>query len=142
MTYLGTKDFSAEVALGNVSGWDHINKFGEALDADLSVDTDIWDGADGTTSTDVWVAPTTARTHDITSTSANDDGEGTPLTGARTVEVYGLTAWNTAEVSETVTLNGTANVATARDLGFDAILFTGAAELRRHPSIGALLTAR
>lgn len=88
-----------------------VNKFGKALDVDSAVSTDVWDGADGTTSTDEWVPPTTARTHDIVSTDANDDGSPAG-TGAHTVEVQGLdTNWNPQ--TETVTLNGTTNVATA-----------------------------
>jgi hypothetical protein len=98
-----------DVANGKVSGHTALNKFGQALDVDSSNPTDVWDGADGSTSTDVWVPPTTARTHDITSTSANDDTGGT---GAIDVLISGLdNSWE--EQEETVTLNGTANVATA-----------------------------
>lgn len=112
MSYIKDGDFALEVSLGNVTGYTKINKFGCAPDADSGVDTDIWDGADGATSTDIWVPPTTARTHDIVSTDANDDGA--PVgTGMRTIRIYGLTAWNTAEVSEDIILNGTTNVATA-----------------------------
>lgn len=110
MTYLLNKDPGLEVALGNISGYGKVNKFGCALDCDNAVPTDIWDGADGATSTDVWVAPTQARLHDLASTNANDAAAGT---GARTCEVYGLQDWDSAETSETVTLNGVSNVATA-----------------------------
>lgn len=110
MTYIATQDFGLEAGLGNVAGYSTVNKFGEALDCDNGIATDVWDGADGTTSTDVWVAPTTARTHDVTSASAADTSAGT---GARTVRVYGLTGWGAAEVSEDITMNGVANVATA-----------------------------
>ncbi len=112
MTYLGSTDPRLEIALGNIAGRTKINKFGQATDADSGVNTDIWDGADGETSTVVWVAPTQARTHDITSTSANDDGDALG-TGMRTIEVFGLTDWDSAESSEIVTLNGTSSVATA-----------------------------
>jgi hypothetical protein len=70
VSYYSSRDFALEVALGKVTGYAPINKFGFALDADSGVPTDIWDGADGTTSTDVWEPPTQARTHDIASTSA------------------------------------------------------------------------
>jgi hypothetical protein len=55
------------------------------------------------------VPPTTARVHDIASSSANDTTAGT---GARTVAVIGLNG-SYAVTTETVTLNGTSNVATA-----------------------------
>ena len=87
-----------------------INKFGAATDCDNGVATDIWDGADGTTSTDVWVPPTIARVHDIASGSANDTSAGT---GARTVEIFGLQTWGSVETSEIITMNGTTNVATS-----------------------------
>ena len=88
---------------------DRVFKFGKALDCDSGIVTDIWDGADGVTSTDIWVPPTTARIHDLASTSANDTAAGT---GLRTIEVSGLTSWTTDEVSEIVTMNGVGNVAT------------------------------
>lgn len=103
-------DFGTEVGRGNIVGYSKVNKFGEALDCDSGAATDVWDGADGTTSTDVWVAPTQARTHDLASTSAADAAAGT---GMRTCRVYGLTGWDADEVSEDVTLNGASNVATA-----------------------------
>lgn len=112
MSFYGNTDFGAKVSLGLVPGWATVNKFGRATDADNGSLTDIWDGADGSTSTKVWVAPTTARIHNVTSTSTADDGD--PVgTGARTVEIFGLTGWGTNQVSETVTLDGTSNVATA-----------------------------
>lgn len=89
---------------------DRIFKFGKALDCDSGVATDVWDGADGVTSTDIWVPPTVARTHDLVSSSANDAAAGT---GLRTVQVFGLTSFSTDEVSEIVTMNGVSNVATA-----------------------------
>jgi len=104
-------DFGLEVARGNVSGMSKVNKFGRATDCD-SADgyVDVWDGQAGGTNT--WIAPTQARTHQIASTSASDDGAPAGV-GARTIQVYGLTDWDTKEVSETITMNGTTNVATA-----------------------------
>ncbi len=94
----------------DVGGILYVNKFGRSADVDGGVTTDIWDGADGATSTDVWVPPTTARLHNIVSTSVADDGFPAG-TGARTVSVQGLDEnWDLA--SETVTLNGTTDVAT------------------------------
>lgn len=109
---MGSRDFALAAARGSVEGYSTINKYGQALDCDNGVDTDIWDGADGVTSTPIWVPPTAARIHDIKSTSANDDGA--PVgTGMRTIEIKGLTGWDAVETFETVTLNGTGNVATA-----------------------------
>lgn len=101
-----------EVARGNVPGMSSVNKFGRSTNVDNGIDTDIWDRANSTNDQDIWVPPTTARTHQITSTAAADDGDPAG-NGARTIRVYGLTAWNTAEVSEVITMNGTSNVATA-----------------------------
>lgn len=105
-----SRDFPLEVSRGKISSYAALTIDGKALDCDNGVATDVWDGADGATSTDIWVAPTTARVHDVKSTSANDTSAGT---GARTVRVFGLEGWGTPEVSEDVTLNGTSNVATS-----------------------------
>ena len=105
-------DYALEVSLGNIAGVSSVNKFGHATDCDSGVLTDIWDGADGTTSTDIWVPPTAARGHQISSTSANDTSAGT---GARTIQVYGLTDWDTAETSEVITMAGLTNVPTVNN---------------------------
>lgn len=113
MSYANRRDFGIEVARGFFGDFDKLNKFGQANDCDTGVLTDLWDGANGVLSTDLWVPPTTARRHDITSSSTSDDGTGIPGTGMQSVRISGLTSWSSAEVSEDVTLNGTANVATA-----------------------------
>ena len=97
------RDLAASLDL--IPGVSTVNKFGEAIDCDNGVETDVWDGADGSTSTDIWVPPTTARVHDIESDDSDDDNSGG--TGARTVQIFGLTSWDTEEVSEIVELNGT-----------------------------------
>lgn len=99
---LMTLNYALEVGKGNISGTSGVNKFGRNTDVDTSAE-DIWDGG-GT-----WTAPTASRTHDIVSTDTNDTSAGT---GARTVEIQGLDA-NWALQTETVTMNGTSNVATA-----------------------------
>jgi len=103
-------DYKLNVALGNVTGVSLVNKFGRVNDnLDLGVTTDIWDGANSGIGTLIWVAPTQARIHAITSTSTADD-EGS--TGAYSVTIFGLTSWDADEVSETVILDGTNNVNT------------------------------
>lgn len=105
-------DFMLEVSLNNIAGKFPVNKYARSTNVDNGVDTDIWDRANATDDQDIWVAPTQARTHDITSTSASDDGDPGGV-GARTLRVWGLTGWGTNEVSEDITLNGVGNVATA-----------------------------
>jgi len=96
-------DFGLEVAKGNIAGHSSINKFGRNIEVDSGTTADIWDGGQATAGVSlIWVAPTAARTHTIASTSASDTSGGA---GARTVKIYGLTAWNTAETSETVTMD-------------------------------------
>jgi hypothetical protein len=90
------------VSAGLVGGASTVNKFGRAPDGTQTTATDIWDRADATPTQQVWTAPTQARTHTIASTDADDTDGGA---GARTVEVFGLTAWNADETSETVTMN-------------------------------------
>ena len=81
-----------------------VNKFGESLKCDSGAKTDIWDGADGSTSTIIWMPPTQARTHVIASTSGNDAASGT---GMQTMQVYGLVDWDTKESSEIVSVGDT-----------------------------------
>lgn len=88
-----------------------INKFGRSTNVDSGIDTDIWDGANATLDQDIWVAPTQARVHNIVSADAGDDGSPAGV-GARTIRVYGLTAWDSPEVSEDITMNGVGAVAT------------------------------
>jgi hypothetical protein len=103
MTYIKTTDFGLEVSKGNVSGTTNDNKFGYNADVDTgSTPEDIW-GQGG-----IWVAPTTARLHNIKSSNVNDTSAGT---GLRTVSITGLNA-SYVVTTETVTMNGTTDVAT------------------------------
>ena len=97
------EDFFVETALGHMPGYVSVQKFGRNTDVDTASVEDVWDGG-GT-----HVAPTEARVHNIASTDANDTSAGT---GARTIQVYGLTDWDTAETSEAITLDGVSDVAT------------------------------
>jgi hypothetical protein len=97
-------DYYLEVARGNITGAIPVSKFGKNPDIDIGTE-DIW--SQGGT----WVAPTTARVHNIKSSSTDDDGA--PVgTGANTVKVYGLNG-SYVLTEETVTMNGTTDVATA-----------------------------
>lgn len=99
----GLLDPSLSLAKGSVIGHKAVNKFGRNQDIDTALE-DLWD-AGGT-----WVAPTQARIHQITSDSTSDTSAGA---GAKTIRIYGLTDWDTAETSEVITMAGTSNVATA-----------------------------
>lgn len=109
--YIGdgfVRDMALEIARGNVPGLTKVNKFGRNADVDTGVE-DIWDGG-GT-----WVAPTQARIHAIVSTSDEDSDTGGVVAqgdGARTIRLYGLSSWNTAETSEDITMDGTTSANT------------------------------
>ena len=96
------KTSSIEIALGNVSGYFHVNKHGDNTDLDVGTE-DVW------TAGGLWVAPTASRTHQIVSTSTDDDSGGT---GALTIEIFGLDS-NFDVQEETITMDGTTNVPTA-----------------------------
>lgn len=109
------QDYALEVARGNIPGVAALHKFGTNTEIDSGVTADIWDGGYTVASSGdslIWVPPTTARIHQIVSSSVNDDGA--PMgTGAHIVEIFGLDA-SFALQDEKVTLNGTTNVATAK----------------------------
>ena len=104
-------DFNLEVARSLRGSTIGVNKYGKAPSGVQTSATDIWSRADATPTQQIWIAPTTARIHQIKSTSTDDDGSPTGI-GAATVTIWGLTSWTTAETSETITLNGTTNVPT------------------------------
>lgn len=109
------KDFFFEVARGNVRGHFAVNKYGRAPAGIQTTATDIWDRANATPTQQIWVAPTVARIHAIVSSSDLDGKTGAPSSaGARTIKVFGLRTWGTAETNEVVTLDGTTPVNTVR----------------------------
>ena len=103
MSYFPPLDMMLEFAAGRVPNTSTVSKFGRNGDVDTANDEDCW------TQGGTWVAPTTARTHQIVSTDTNDTNSSG--TGARTVLIQGLDAsW--AAQQETITMNGTTNVPT------------------------------
>lgn len=106
MSYLPIIQPRWQVPAGQIPGVEGVNKFGRCTDIDQALH-DVWD----LTTQATWLPPTVARIHDIASDNANDDGA--PVgTGARTVRVWGLTDWGSAEVFEDIIMNGIANVPT------------------------------
>jgi hypothetical protein len=75
-----------------------INKFGYSSFIQTTP-SDVWDR-----DTPTWLAPTVAQTFTISSTSVDDDYPAG--TGARTIQIYGLTDWDTAETSEVIEMDG------------------------------------
>ena len=99
------------ISRGEISGVSALHKFGRAQNADNGVATDIWDGANASINQPVWLAPTAARIHTLTSASDDDTGGETPGTGAKVVRVFGLPSWTEPETYEDVVMNGTTGVA-------------------------------
>lgn len=102
--------FYFQVAQGNINGASPVIKFGRAPSGVQTTATDIWSRADATPTQQIWLAPTAARIHTLVSSDAGDDGAPVGV-GARTVRVWYLPDWDTAETYEDVTLNGTSGVA-------------------------------
>jgi hypothetical protein len=92
---------------GLVTGITCVNKYGMAEDGVQLLPTDIWDRADAAATQRIWLAPTAARIHTITSSSVGDDGnpEGAGV-GAQAVRIWYLPDWDTKETYEDVILNG------------------------------------
>ena len=102
------KDFFLEVAKGSIPGHSSVNQFGEAPSGLQTSATDVWSRANAATTQSVWLAPTAARIHTISSDSAADVSGGT---GTTSVLVYYLPDWDTAETTETVSGDINAGVA-------------------------------
>lgn len=102
MTQYLQDNLNLSISRGLIPNVTPIAKFGRNQDVDIGTE-DIW-GNGGT-----FVPPTTAGVVNFASSSAADAAAGT---GARTMSVQGLDG-NYNQVSETITLNGTNNVATS-----------------------------
>lgn len=102
-------DPTLDISMGKISGFVPIYQLGRAPDGLQTTATDLWDRGDATPTQQVWVAPTTARVHAVVSSSASDASAGV---GARTIRVYGLTAWTAKETTEDITMNGVTPVNT------------------------------
>lgn len=98
------------LGMGLLDGAMAVNKYGRANAGVDASKSDIWDRADVSDTQKIWLPPTDARIHAIKSSSVADDIAGT---GARTIKIYGLTAWDVEESSETIEMDGTTNVNTA-----------------------------
>ena len=100
-TVVRPTDYHYEVALGRRQGAQTWNKFGYNDDVDSG--TEVLAAFGGT-----FTPLTSAVALDISSSSANDDGNPAG-TGARTLRIFGVDA-NRMSVTEDITLNGTTTV--------------------------------
>lgn len=100
-----TRDFFFEVAKGNVPKHKAIFVTGNNTDIDTGVEEDVWEQGG------VLTYLTSAETMNIVSTAMADDGDPAGI-GARTVLVTGLSSAHVLQ-SETVTMNGVADVLTS-----------------------------
>ena len=107
---LSNIEYDLRVSRGLVEGVSSVIQVGRAPSGIQTTPSDVWSRCDAVPTQQIWIPPTAARVHNIASLSASDNAGGI---GAVSVTIYGLTSWTTPQVSETVTLNGVANVATA-----------------------------
>ena len=103
-----------DIPAGNIISTTSDNKYGYAPDGVQTTSTDIWDRADAAATQQLWASPvapgtTTGVLHNIVSTSVVDDVAGI---GAKKIQIYGLTDWDSDEISEIIEMDGTTNVST------------------------------
>jgi len=96
-----------DIAEGNVSGHEDFTKYGRITGVNDTL-VDMW--YNGTATPTLYVFPSSAIQFNVISSSAQDGVGGT---GIRTLIIEGLDA-NYAEISETITMNGTTNVTTTK----------------------------
>jgi hypothetical protein len=94
-----------DTSLGRIDDIRPLHKFGANENLAQNVQAHVWSG------TGSWVAPTTARIHQISSTDVDDTGAGT---GAQQVTIWGISSFLETEDSEVITLNGTTDVPTTK----------------------------
>lgn len=91
------------LARGLVEGASIVHKFG----ANTSIPTTL----SPVSTSLVYPTPVAATALEVVSDSTDDNGTTSPLgSGALTVDIHGITDWNSPQVIETVTLNGTTAV--------------------------------
>lgn len=95
-------EFNINVSREIVQGVNFLHR--AFISGTFSTEQTVWNA------TTIWVPPSTATTMTVVSSSTSDTATGT---GARTVSIAGLDS-NYAEISETVTLNGTTAVTTTK----------------------------
>lgn len=100
------KDFYLAIAKGQIDKHATINK-SSIMTPGLASNEDVWFNG-GALAVKVYL--TAAETMDVVSDDTDDTSAGT---GARTVQIYGLDA-NYEPINETVTMNGTTTVVTAK----------------------------
>jgi hypothetical protein len=104
ITQIGTYEpFGLQVSRGQIQGHERICPFGLNSDISTSLET-VWQEGGA------YTFPAAATVMTVSSSSTDDDGSPAG-TGARTVVVEGLNA-SYAEISETITMNGTTAVNT------------------------------
>jgi len=94
-----------------VPGQRNLDKFGANLDVDAGSPADVWMAANLAAPQLLWVAPTVAQAHTLTSTSAQDDIAGT---GMRVARLEGLLA-GFVEDSEDVEMGGLGGAVTTKE---------------------------
>ena len=92
-------NYHEEIALGNHSQKFPVNKFGEAPSGIQTTPTDVWSRANAVPTQQIWLAPTAARIHTISSDSAADDDAGT---GSNKIRIWYLPSWDLRETFEDV----------------------------------------
>ncbi len=138
MSFIGNTDFSLEVSKGNIPGHSLMAKFGEVTGLpNTGVFEDVWD-VGGT-----YVPPTETRTHNVASSSINDEGtvvnttpsitSGSLTSIFKTSAPFGSVTPGMMVVNDTNTNLGTITTATA-----DTLTIAGS---MRDPNTGLVGTA-